>query len=591
MGWEDEYPFEFTINETTVRDFGPALDLGEDPNDRDAMDAVLEELVTMVNAKFTYHYGFHDTWEHTVTLEKILHSEEGSAQAVCIGGERSCPPDDCGGISHYQKMLEVLGDDNHPEHNNIKRQLGGPESVAHFNMEDVNVNLRRYSEEWDEIYDETGEIIDNLEDEDYDSEFDDPEDQNDEYESLKHLRSPADLLNDELEKRGMEYWMNDALAKEESVEYKTFSRLVKLGHGEEKSRAMVLEAFSIEWFYDLKHGMDHFDDRYERNLQRLPEKPVEIFSLEGAIHILNKCAKGIPFTAIEYLHDDTSPEATSAIVKALKDFSDHQCYWEDCSATPLWYSLAAEGHLCEELIDPVIGFYDDTNKNSTDWIREQGEYLIGKLAQKYPDMTVQKVLAAIEKDAEGEVEHAVYYLFDVFAFCNIDKYKDRLIALLKRDDISWHNMLASTIAYLQIKEELPVLKEQLGLIKSRQSEKHLMTNWNTVEIEEAITQLETGEDLYPDVDTPLCLRRTTTWREEFADAEEYFYDSDPLQEDDYDLEVPDYFGPEGELPWKRNAQQPIIKENKTGRNDPCPCGSGKKYKKCCQGRDVREGGI
>ena len=26
---------------------------------------------------------------------------------------------------------------------------------------------------------------------------------------------------------------------------------------------------------------------------------------------------------------------------------------------------------------------------------------------------------------------------------------------------------------------------------------------------------------------------------------------------------------------------PIIKEEKTGRNDPCPCNSGKKFKKCC----------
>lgn len=25
----------------------------------------------------------------------------------------------------------------------------------------------------------------------------------------------------------------------------------------------------------------------------------------------------------------------------------------------------------------------------------------------------------------------------------------------------------------------------------------------------------------------------------------------------------------------------IVKEKKVGRNDPCPCGSGKKYKKCC----------
>ena len=26
---------------------------------------------------------------------------------------------------------------------------------------------------------------------------------------------------------------------------------------------------------------------------------------------------------------------------------------------------------------------------------------------------------------------------------------------------------------------------------------------------------------------------------------------------------------------------PVIAAPKTGRNDPCPCGSGKKYKKCC----------
>jgi preprotein translocase subunit SecA len=26
--------------------------------------------------------------------------------------------------------------------------------------------------------------------------------------------------------------------------------------------------------------------------------------------------------------------------------------------------------------------------------------------------------------------------------------------------------------------------------------------------------------------------------------------------------------------------QPAIAEKKTGRNDPCPCGSGKKYKQC-----------
>ena len=29
--------------------------------------------------------------------------------------------------------------------------------------------------------------------------------------------------------------------------------------------------------------------------------------------------------------------------------------------------------------------------------------------------------------------------------------------------------------------------------------------------------------------------------------------------------------------------QPSVRKKKVGRNEPCPCGSGKKYKKCCGG--------
>jgi uncharacterized protein YchJ len=33
--------------------------------------------------------------------------------------------------------------------------------------------------------------------------------------------------------------------------------------------------------------------------------------------------------------------------------------------------------------------------------------------------------------------------------------------------------------------------------------------------------------------------------------------------------------------YKELASGQIVSKNKVGRNDPCPCGSGKKYKKCC----------
>jgi preprotein translocase subunit SecA len=36
-------------------------------------------------------------------------------------------------------------------------------------------------------------------------------------------------------------------------------------------------------------------------------------------------------------------------------------------------------------------------------------------------------------------------------------------------------------------------------------------------------------------------------------------------------------------------QQPVRKDKKAGPNDPCPCGSGKKYKKCCMQKDKSAG--
>ena len=38
-------------------------------------------------------------------------------------------------------------------------------------------------------------------------------------------------------------------------------------------------------------------------------------------------------------------------------------------------------------------------------------------------------------------------------------------------------------------------------------------------------------------------------------------------------------------PDKSVKKQPVRSEKKAGPNDPCPCGSGKKYKKCCMQKD------
>ena len=52
----------------------------------------------------------------------------------------------------------------------------------------------------------------------------------------------------------------------------------------------------------------------------------------------------------------------------------------------------------------------------------------------------------------------------------------------------------------------------------------------------------------------------------------------------YELEAWNNLIPEDrrkELYKEQKAAHTVRKEAKVGRNDPCPCGSGKKYKQCC----------
>lgn len=40
-----------------------------------------------------------------------------------------------------------------------------------------------------------------------------------------------------------------------------------------------------------------------------------------------------------------------------------------------------------------------------------------------------------------------------------------------------------------------------------------------------------------------------------------------------------------EIKKEYNQTKTVVKGDKVGRNDPCPCGSGKKYKKCCMAKE------
>jgi uncharacterized protein YecA (UPF0149 family) len=44
--------------------------------------------------------------------------------------------------------------------------------------------------------------------------------------------------------------------------------------------------------------------------------------------------------------------------------------------------------------------------------------------------------------------------------------------------------------------------------------------------------------------------------------------------------------PANVMQWIKNKESQVIKPVAPGRNDPCPCGSGKKFKNCCSGKPI-----
>ena len=73
----------------------------------------------------TYRYDFGDGWEHEVKLISIEPAERGAEYPRCVDGAGACPPEDCGGPYGYSRLLEILADPNHEEHEEMVEWLKG----------------------------------------------------------------------------------------------------------------------------------------------------------------------------------------------------------------------------------------------------------------------------------------------------------------------------------------------------------------------------------------------------------------------------------------------------------------------------------
>ncbi|MBN2379862.1 plasmid pRiA4b ORF-3 family protein [candidate division WOR-3 bacterium] len=129
MGWNDTHLHEFKVKDPGS---GGMHRIGLPDNENEAGRETLpgwsvriDQYFISVGTSANYWYDFGDDWMHIIKLEKILPREKGSSYPVCIGGERACPPEDCGGPWGYAELLEAISDENHERHDDILEWLGG----------------------------------------------------------------------------------------------------------------------------------------------------------------------------------------------------------------------------------------------------------------------------------------------------------------------------------------------------------------------------------------------------------------------------------------------------------------------------------
>lgn len=152
MGWTNSHLHQFKVNGELYGD--PEL-LDDGFIDFECVDSTVTKISEIVpkdgsRFSFRYEYDFGDSWHHEVLFEGCLRAEKGVRYPICVEGERSCPPEDVGGVWGYAEFLEVLADPKHEDHDHFA-QWAGPFDADEFDPEKATKKMQRGLPNWRRI--------------------------------------------------------------------------------------------------------------------------------------------------------------------------------------------------------------------------------------------------------------------------------------------------------------------------------------------------------------------------------------------------------------------------------------------------------
>jgi hypothetical protein len=145
MGWENYHLYEFMAGETR---WGlPDPDFGTD-----TLPVTKTSLADVIDAAgknpIRYLYDFGDDWSHHIEATIIGDSTPGNLYPRLVDVTGRCPPEDVGGLPGYEHFLQAIGDQAHPEHEELTEWAGGPFDPNFPDAEERRLDVLKLAKKW-----------------------------------------------------------------------------------------------------------------------------------------------------------------------------------------------------------------------------------------------------------------------------------------------------------------------------------------------------------------------------------------------------------------------------------------------------------
>ncbi len=140
FGWTNSHLYFFGDIDSKIGDPGLWDDKETTPDNL----VKIRDVLVKENPTLIYTYDMGEDWVHTIELEQVHPTMK--TQRKCIGGERRCPPEDCGGIRGYYQLLEILKKPGTKEYKEFEVWLDGKTDPEFIDIRMINAHLGLLSE-------------------------------------------------------------------------------------------------------------------------------------------------------------------------------------------------------------------------------------------------------------------------------------------------------------------------------------------------------------------------------------------------------------------------------------------------------------